>query len=492
MIARDLAAATSRDFDLIVVGGGIHGVSLLREATRSGLAACLCEAADFGGATSWNSLRIVHGGLRYLQTVDLARFAQSVEARRRMALQFPALVRPLRFLMPLYGRGLRRPAIMRLALLANDALSARRNVGIESRVHLPDGEVLDPAATRHRFPQVRADGLRGAACWSDYFMLSSERILIELLHDACRGGAIALNYAPVTGLLVEGGAVAGVQVRDASSDEQLTIRGRTIVNCAGSRVRDLVRGQGADVAKLFRPSLAFNLLLDLQLQSDCALAVAPPGDTPVLFLVPQAGGVLAGTMHLPRPVDTDRAAPTAQEIESFLALLNAAIPGMNARPANVRRVFAGLLPAASAGSSELARRAVIESHARRGGPRGLFSLAGIKFTTAGEVARELLRRMEVSTRDGLEETALHLAPETPLLTDAAQLHSPDTGSLAPALQRVADTESVRCLEDLILRRSNWGVASHDLEQLTAVVARWLPLPLRSPGADNATEVSCRS
>src|SRR5688500_16787116 len=108
VIVRDVAATSRREFDLVIIGGGIHGVALLHEAARRGVAACLCEARDFGGATSWNSLRILHGGLRYLQTLDLVRFFDSVAARRRLALMFPRLVRPLTCLMPLYGNSLRR------------------------------------------------------------------------------------------------------------------------------------------------------------------------------------------------------------------------------------------------------------------------------------------------------------------------------------------------------------------------------------------------
>jgi glycerol-3-phosphate dehydrogenase len=360
MILRDLQAASRREFDLIVVGGGIYGVSLLREAALRGLSACLCEAADFGGATSWNSLRIVHGGLRYLQTLDLRRFFQSVAARRQFARQYPSLVQPLPCLMPLYGQGMKRASVMRMALLMNDVLSSHRNGGLRPEAWLPAGRVVDAAQTAAFFPGVRRDGLEGAATWSDYFIVSSERILMEQLRDACRRGATALSYAPVQQVVVDGGTVRGVVVQDGIAGDEMHLAAARVVNCAGPRVRELAARAGADDEALFRPSLAFNLLLDVALPRGHALAVAAPQPgAPMLFLVPQQGSVLAGTLHLPRPAGTIEAVPTEQEIVRYLELLNAAIPGLDAGLANVRRIFAGLLPANRTGSIELTKREVV-------------------------------------------------------------------------------------------------------------------------------------
>lgn len=477
MIVRDLESVARREFDLVVVGGGIYGVSLLQEAARRGLSACLCEAADFGGRTSWSSLRIVHGGLRYLQTMDLARFFQSVAARRRVARQFPALVRPLECLMPLYGQGLKRVPVMRMALLANDLLSARRNQGLPEAARLPAGGVIDAVATRRRFPRVRADGLQGAACWSDYFMVSSERIVIELLRDACRHGAIALNYVPVVDLLSEGKVARGVRVRNALSGEVHTIAARAVVNCAGPQVRTLARGRGGDAERLFQPSLAFNLMLDVSLPCTSALAVAAPQpDAPILFLVPQRGTLLAGTMHLPRSADTTEAVPSEAELEHFLALLNEAIPGLDAHRRKVLRVFAGLLPATASGSSRLVTREVVQDHGRAGGLERLYSVSGVKFTTASDVARRTLALIGATGNTANEVVELPLSPATGLVTDAANLWTQDDESVGVALRRVVQEEAVQSLDDLVLRRTNWATTEADLERARQRVMQFVKLP----------------
>jgi glycerol-3-phosphate dehydrogenase len=476
MIARDLQAAAAREFDIAIIGGGIYGVSLLRQAALRGLSACLCEAGDFGGGTSWNTLRILHGGLRYLQTLNLGRFRQSTRARRGMARQFPHLVRPLRCLMPLYGQGLKKPSVLRLGLSVSDFLDRHRNTGLPRRVHLPDGGMLDASATRLAFPMVRTEGLRGAACWSDYFMLSSERVLIEQLHEACGHGAMALNYTEAVDIATHGNAVRGLQLCDRLSGDAYTLKAKQVVNCAGPRLRDFARGRGGDAERLFRPSLAFNLLLDLSLPGDAAYAVAAPeAGSPVLFLLPRPGTVLAGTLHLTREDDTVDAQPTSAEIQYFLDLLNAAVPGLGAAPERVRRVFAGLLPAGRAGSAELACREVLFDHGALGGIQGLYSVSGVKFTTAGEVSRRTLALMGHGAR---REPARSSPPlqGADFMLDARELWSQDAAALGAMLHRTVETESVQCLDDLILRRCNWAVTEADLVPVSARVKSLVNLP----------------
>lgn len=476
MIVRDLRAAASREFDLVVIGGGIYGASVLQEAARRGLRACLCEAGDFGGATSWNSLRIAHGGLRCLQDLDLSRFGQFVAARRSLALRFPSLVRPLEFLMPLYGRGLRRRPVMQVGLWLNDVLSRHRNEGLPEPLHVPDGRVLDAAATREAFGQVRAEGLDGAAAWCDYRMLSPERILMELLRDACRHGALALNYLPVTGLLRDGKIIRGVRVHDPDAGS-FEIAARVVVNCAGPWLAEVAEEVGGNTEGLFQPSLAFNLLLDRRLPVRSALAVAAPEPgAPLLFVVPQERTLLAGTLHRPRPQRTTEAVATEAEINEYLRQLNAAIPGLGAEPRHVLRVFAGLLPAIAAGSRDLARRELVRDHGRAGGARGLYSVAGVKFTTAGEVAARLLDRIDRARSPVAEVCELPLSPATALLTDARAMLAAAPDECAAMLRQVAAEESVRCPDDLLLRRTNWAATEPDLAPLRARVAAALSQP----------------
>jgi glycerol-3-phosphate dehydrogenase len=209
-ISRNPSTATQQTYDLIIVGGGIYGVMLSLESARRGLRSLLIERQDFGGSTSHNSLRIVHGGFRYLQTADFHRFYESVNERRWFLKNFPDLVQPLPCLMPLYGKGLRRPPILKTALLMNDAMSFYRNQNIRSDAHLEDGKIISPQQVKQLFPQVDPEGLKGGAVWHDARMPDSQRLLISLLKWACSLGAIALNYVEAQQILTENHRFIGV------------------------------------------------------------------------------------------------------------------------------------------------------------------------------------------------------------------------------------------------------------------------------------------
>ena len=160
----------SETYELVVVGGGIYGACLALITARSGRRVALIERNEFGQATSANSLGILHGGLRYLQSIDLKRFQESVQERSWFLRHFAGLVKPLGFVMPLYGQGLRRRMIMRPALALNDYLSRDRNDGIATDYRIPPSQILSRQATIDRFPEVRQAGLQGAACWHDVVM----------------------------------------------------------------------------------------------------------------------------------------------------------------------------------------------------------------------------------------------------------------------------------------------------------------------------------
>jgi glycerol-3-phosphate dehydrogenase len=218
-------------------------------------------------------------------------------------------------------------------------------------------------------------------------------------------------------------------------------------------------------------------MLDVSLPCASALAVgAPQPDAPILFLVPQRGTLLAGTMHLPRSADTAVAVPSEAELEHFLALLNEAIPGLDAQRRNVLRVFAGLLPATASGSARLITREVLEDHGRVGGLERLYSVSGVKFTTANEVARRTLAMIGATGDTANEVVELPLSAATPLVTDAANLWTQDDESVGLALRRVVQEEAVQSLDDLVLRRTNWATTEADLDRARQRVMQFVKLP----------------
>lgn len=451
MIQRDVRGSAAEAYDLVIVGGGIHGAILAAEAARRDIRALLLERDDFGGGTSWSSLRIIHGGLRYLQSLDLRRFATSVEERRWFCSAYPDLVEPLECVMPLYGHGLKRPVVFRVALWLNDVLSRGRNRGVRPDRHLPAGRILDPTETLSRVPMLPAAGLVGSGVWYDAMMKSSVRVLMETLRWACAKGATALNYVEARAVEVGGDSVSGVRAWDHVSGEEHVFRARSVVNCAGPWCRQVATDFDRDVPELFRPSLAFNVLFDRPVLSDCAVAVESSAEAGgAYFVVPWKGRMLAGTRHLPWDDDADPVGPPMSELSAFLDDLNLAVPGLDLTAADVRRVYAGQLPAEAPGAAEAAHAPVLHDHGRHGGPKGLISVSGVKWTTA----RDVVRRALAMTLGDLPPVGDE-GPPPPLdpdwYSDVSQAADRPEELLA-ACERLVEEESVVWLDDLLLRR----------------------------------------
>ncbi|HEU4752109.1 MAG TPA: FAD-dependent oxidoreductase, partial [Armatimonadota bacterium] len=323
MLPRDTDAAAAVSYDLIIIGGGIYGIMAALEAARRKLRPLLLERADFGGATSWNSLRIIHGGLRYLQSLDLHRFRESVPERRWFLRHFPDLVSPLECLMPLYGEGLRRTSILRAALRVNDLLSRQRNLAVRSANALPASRIIGPDETANRFPAVDRDGLKGGALWYDGVMTSSQRVVIESLRWATSYRARVLNYVEADSLLTNrSGAAAGIGAIDRVTGASMEFRAPSVLNLTGPWSRTLAARLDprlGDRPELFQPSLAFNLFLDREPPAPLALAVRPRhSKSRTYFIHPWQGRTLAGTYHAPWSGPVDDVAPSDQQLDAFL------------------------------------------------------------------------------------------------------------------------------------------------------------------------------
>ncbi len=472
MIARDPQACADGSYDLVVVGGGIHGAMLTLEAARRGLQVLLLERDDFGGATSWNSLRILHGGLRYLQSLDLRRYRESVAERRWFLRHFPDLVEPLACLMPLYGNGLRRPAVFSAALALDARLSRRRNEGVAPDRHLERGRVLEAAETVALYPAINSSGLQGAALWNDAYMPHSPRVLIEVLRWAASAGAQMLNYCEAKELALDDGAVTGVTAIDRRTGRSCRFRARRVANCAGPWSREVAAAFDRDRTELFRPVVALNLLLDCAAPSNLALAVSPPEQKRSYFLVPWRNRLLAGTFYT-ADQGGQLPIPGSDLVSEFAHDLHAAVPGLGLGDASVLRVFAGRLPAAEGADDTPSGTAVVVDHARDGGPSGLVSAVGVKYTTARALAKATLTRL---FREDLPALGAHPRPAAAIWPSGDQIDAGDDRSDARGRVRaLAAEESVVRLEDLTLRRTDLAVDPRHNRAAVERLSTWLDL-----------------
>lgn len=377
------AASPPDRADLIVIGGGVLGVVAALLAAETGRRVALLEADRLGGAATGAWFRILHGGMRYLQKLDIARLRSSAESRRWWMARFPEALEARPFLMPLSGAGLKRPAAFRAAFAAEAMLTPGRFRGVDPALRLARGRVLSAAETAARWPFAPTGRVIGGALWEEAVERAPGALFAALAAAARAAGATLCEWSPATELLIENGRIAGVATRAGVIRAPLALDVSGL--CAGRLAdRDPIRG-----------ALGFNLLLERPMRGAVAVAGAPPGpDAPMLFIQPEGESrSLAGTWYAPQGGPA-AAAPDGVAITGFLSALNAAFPGLEARADHVLAAPGGLLPAAS--GTKLLNRDMIADHARAGGPVGLVSAIGVKYTTAPVLAARALRRLGIS------------------------------------------------------------------------------------------------
>ncbi len=391
-MTRDVARLSARTFDLLVIGGGIYGLTIAADAAQRGLSVAVVERDDFGSGNTFNHLRTVHGGLRYLQTLDVARARESVAERRTIARIAPAFVRPLPFVLPLTSRVVRGPMMMRAGFMLDAVLAHDRNDGIDGRLRLPAGRVLGAAPARERFPLLRDVQMFGAAVWYDYTVVESDRLSLAWAVAAANHGAALANHVTATRLLRDGARVVGAAMIDGTSGRPFEVAARVVVNATGGDLDGLLQAEGVATGT---PVLrAMNLVTRLP-GGDAAIG-APAASGRALFMVPWRGCALFGTWESGTVCRPEERAPATGDVDLFVREVAAAFPSCGLTHHDVTLVHRGIVPAAigRGGRVTLEGHQRIHDHAIGGRPvEGLISVAGVKFTTARAVAESVADRV---------------------------------------------------------------------------------------------------
>lgn len=246
---RDPDELAARTFDVLVIGGGVYGLTIAYDAAQRGLLVALIERDDFGCGASFNHLRTIHGGLRYLQSLDFARARESVRERRTMARIAPHAIRPLPFALPLYRSFTRGKLAMRLGFVLDRFLSAGKNRGVPPSHRLRGGRVYSRTAAIQGFPGLKRQALTGAAVWYDYLTVEPDRLTFSWAKAAVGHGAVLVNHVEAIELLKEGGRVVGARARDAMNGRSIDVSARVTVNATGGAVDRLLQPIGAPPAR---------------------------------------------------------------------------------------------------------------------------------------------------------------------------------------------------------------------------------------------------
>ncbi|HSM97049.1 MAG TPA: glycerol-3-phosphate dehydrogenase/oxidase, partial [Rhizomicrobium sp.] len=386
---RELNRLSNEVFDLLVIGGGVTGACVARDAALRGLTVGLIEKNDFAHATSAHNSKLIHGGLRYLRNFELGLVRESLRERRIWQRTAPHLVQPLPFLVPLYNAGFKARATLTAGLSLYDILSYDRGWLDDPDQQLPGHAFLNAKDAVAREPSLQGPGFEGSFLYYDAQMYSPERLALECIIDAAAHGAATANHVASDGLLIRNGVVEGAKARDIVSDARFDIRAKVTLLAAGPWADIFISSAlGKPAAQKLLRAKGIHLVVPSMTRQD-ALTVAAGGGH--FFVLPWRGHSLLGTTDTAFRSKPDDVGVTESDIDAFLAFINANLPSAHLSRSNVQHWYAGLRPLVDDGSGDTydaSRRAELVDHSRHDGLNGLFSAIGGKWTTSRDLAEK--------------------------------------------------------------------------------------------------------
>jgi glycerol-3-phosphate dehydrogenase len=420
--AKALQALAGQQFDLVIIGGGITGAGIARDAVLRGLSVALLERRDFASGTSSRSSKLIHGGLRYLQQGDVGLVREAATERYAVRKLAPHLARPAQMLVPVSSRA--SYAKLSVGLWTYDRLAGVSEV--------ERYQMLSKDETLALEPRLRADHIYGAGLYYEY-VTDDARLVIEVVKAAAALGAVVANYAAVDGFVIENDRVVGVEARDHLSGDTFTVRGRVVINAAGPWV-DAVRLLSEPTDK---PRLRLTKGIHLGIRTEriglSRIVVMNARDKRGVFAIPRGAVTYLGTTDTDYPQPEDYPYITPDDVEYLLDAANRTFdvdPPLSAD--DVATAWAGLRPLLQQEGkkpSELSRKDEIMI-----GSNGLLSIAGGKLTTF----RRMSERVVDLACERLQEQSVKV-PQRRGTSEETLLGSGDTGDdVAAFAQRIAE------------------------------------------------------
>lgn len=399
---RNVQKIASQEFDLLIIGGGIYGAVCAWEASLRGLKVALLERADFGGATSANSGKVAHGGMRYLQHADFKRMRESIRERSTLMRIAPHLVAPQPYLLPTYGHGIKGFEVTALYFAIYDVLSWDRKWLKDPARRVPNSRTLRRQEVLDLVPDINQQRLTGGVMWYDGQMHNTERLTLSFLLSASGRGAQLANYTEVVGLLQGDNAIVGVKAKDLVGGQTITVRAKTTLNASGPwamQTLHLSRKECKDydlqaskvLSLITRPlTKDFALVFPIKpMYEDRQALVNKQGS--LIFAIPWRGHSLIGSLHLPCDNNPECVSVSKKEIRTYIDLINESYPAAaKLHFEDVQHVLWGIVPADQESSVAPLKHYRIIDHVLEDHLHGLISVVGIKYTTARDVAQKTI------------------------------------------------------------------------------------------------------
>lgn len=528
---RDFSSLSNPVFDMLVIGGGATGVAIAWDATLRGLHVAIIDKSDFSAATSAASSKLMHGGLRYLANGEIALVREGLRERRVWGRIAAHLVQPLPFVLPTYAPLMQSKWVMGLGLMAYDLLAFDTNRKTDPAQNMPRHRSLTAAQTLGLAPGLARDGLTGGYIYHDGQMLSPERLCLSMIRSAVAGGGVAVNYARADAFARDETGLHNVTVRDMRSRCKTIVRSKTVVNAAGPWA-DFVM-QAASPAPAPKQIMRSKGIHFVTRDITNGTAMAIPLEDEHLFVLPWQGHTLFATTDTGFTQDPDTVRPDADDIAALLKKVQTALPRLGLTRNDIVYAYAGLRPlVADAGDAAgqtygMSRGAEIVDHASEGGPIGLISALGGKWTTCRRLGEQVVdlafdyiaqndpgcRTMKEPLADTpdaplaefLEAAcARHktFAPEQVerlarlygnrlddmLATACAELTPDLPAHLAAQTAYAVDQEMAVCLDDVVLRRLTEGQTGEIDEAQIAAIAEYMSKRLNWSDAEKKRQI----
>lgn len=422
---RDLTALSNKEFDLLVVGGGIFGVCAAWDAVLRGFSVALIEQKDFASGTSANSYKVVHGGIRYLQHLDWERIRSSCKERSALLRVAPHLVQPLPIVIPTYGHGKKGKEVLSAGMSIYDWVTYDRNAGIsDPERHIPPCRSMNRQEVLGLFPDLDTNGLTGAMVFCDGQMYNPTRLVLSFLRSAISEGVEAANYVEALDFLRSDHQVKGVLAEDKLTGATFEIRAKVVLNAAGPWSEWLLGKQFQDHATAkgtYSRDACF--VIPRKLTEKYALAVSSRTKDPDavlsrearhLFVVPWRDYTLVGVWHLVYPDHPDTVTVPDQDLETFIDEINWAYPSLNIRLDEVSMWNAGLLPFGEnkpeAKDLSYGKRSRLIDHAQQHQVDGLVTLIGVRYTMARGDSAQAIDLVSQKLGKGFQRPATEKIP----------------------------------------------------------------------------------
>ena len=377
-----LALLEDQQFDIAIIGGGIIGAGIARDAALRGLRVVLFEKHDFGSGTTAGSTRLIHGGLRYLEMLDFRLVRMDLRERETLLRIAPHLVKPLEFIMPFYGKNFFYRSKMKIGMALYDLLSYDKT--------LPRHRFLKPGELKEIEPNLQQTGLQGAAVYFDAQVNSPERLCLENIIDACEHGAQAFNHTEVIGPLRTGKAIDGVRVRDLLDDdsEVVSVKSRLVINASGAWF-DRVAGSLTEVDTIAQIRTTKGIHITCPPVAGKAVVVFSAIDDRLMFLIPWLGYSWIGTTDTDFEDDPTTVHASAKDVDYVLRSISKYFPTLDTSRIYFSNAGVRALVRKEGSESAVSRMHRIANGARSGA-KNLISVLGGKITGYRAIAEEVI------------------------------------------------------------------------------------------------------